>query len=162
MATFNLKDATIELVDGTTPTANVLSIKVAEGELTFNAQRPRRYRNRRGVRDVVINDEDAPMEVSLSLIWEFLRATSGDPPTPMEVFYNDGEAAGWTSVSSNTCEDFAIDIRIVWDPGCSPIERERITFQAFRHDSIRGATRDGSLTVQGRCNAERPLTERLP
>ena len=120
MAQIDLKNATIKLKDGTSPTPNELSINIGEGELTFTETKNREYTLNRGALDGVRDGDEAPVDVSLDFIWEYLKGPtsastgiSGGIPTPEDCFKQRGGAVNWVSSDTDdVCQPYAVDIEI--------------------------------------------------
>ena len=155
----DLKDATLKLVDGTTPTANEIEIKIGEGNLTYSENRNIEYTLDRGLLDEVREGDEVPMDVSFDLVWEFIKgdtSSGGAPPTIEDVLKNQGNAASWISSDSDTCRPFAIDVLIEHVPSCGAggsVDQEFITLTDFRYETLDHDLRAGTISVSGRCNA---------
>lgn len=149
----DIKNATIKFKDGATPTPNELEIKVGEGNVTFVERIAREYALDKGRLDTVRNGDEAPVDVSLEFQWEWLKADTGNPPTPVDVLYRRGEASGWVSSSSDPCEPYCIDIEIYIDPDCEDgTKAELILLPDFRHEELNYDLRAGQIAVTGKCN----------
>jgi hypothetical protein len=146
---FDLKKATVTFLDGD---SNSLTLKVAEGTLSYDEKKPRKYTKDRGILSGVMNADQEPVDVKIDLIWEFLTASSGGTPTPEDVLKNRGEASGWVSSDSDACNPFAVDIVVAYVPNCSPTQNERITLPTFRYESIQHDFKNGVLALTGKCN----------
>lgn len=155
----DLKDATLKMVDGTTPTANEIEIKIGEGNLTYSENRNIEYTLDRGLLDEVREGDEVPMDVSFDLVWEFIKgdtSSGGAPPTVEDVLKNIGNAASWISSDSDVCRPFAIDVVIEHVPSCGVggnVDQEIITLTDFRYETLDHDLRAGTISVSGRCNA---------
>ena len=129
-----------------------LEITIGDGNSTYDEKRTFKYIRDRGRLDTVRQEQDEPVEVSIDATWEFLRAPSGEPPTIEDALKNRGEASGWTSSSADTCEPYAVDIEIEYDPPCSGEDREIITLEDFRWESFNHDLKAGTLAVKGKSN----------
>lgn len=159
MAKFDLKKATVKFVDGS-GTPKELEIKVADGQLTWNAKRPREYITNRGVLSEVRDGTQVPIDVSFDLTWEFLRASTGATVTPEDVLKNRGEASNWVTSAADTCEPFAIDIVITYVPNCGGVQNETITISDFRYEKLVQNFKDAKITVSGRANVTKAVAVR--
>jgi hypothetical protein len=130
--------------------ANALEVHLGDGTLTYNEKRGVTYVLNRGRIYTVKLADDAPVEVNMGFIWEFLRAPVGEPPTIEEAIKQIGAAVGWVSSSADPCEPYAVDIVICWSPPCG--DAERVTLQDFRWESLNHDTKAGQVTVTGNCN----------
>lgn len=163
----DLKNVTIKLVDGATPTPNELEIKIGEGNLTWDETRNVEYILDRGRLDEVRLGDEAPMDVSFDFIWEFLGgdlSTSATLPTIEDVLKNRGNAAGWISSDADTCRPFAIDIVLENVPPCgsggSPAEQEIITLPDFRYAGLSHDLRGAAIACTGQCNSTEAISVR--
>lgn len=155
----DLKDVTIKLVDGTTPTANELEIKIGEGNLTYDENRNVEYILDRGRLDEVRLGDEVPVDVSFDFVWEWISgntSSGGAPPTIEDVLKNKNNAASWVSTDADACRPFAIDVVLENVPACgaggAQAEQETITLPDFRHDTLSHDLRAGTISVTGRCN----------
>lgn len=162
MAQVDIKNATIKFKDGTTPTPKELEIKIGEGNVNWTETVNRDYKLDKGKLDTVRNGDEAPVTVSLDFQWEWLKASTGNPPTPVDVLKKRGEAAAWVSSSADACEPYAIDVEITIDPNCSDgSEYEVITFPDFRHESLDYDLREGTISCSGGCNVVEATVARV-
>lgn len=153
----DLKDVTIKLVDGTTPTANFISIKIGEGNLTYSESRNVEYILDRGLLDEVRLGDQIPVDVTFDFVWEFLTGntdTSTTLPTIEDALKRVGNASAWASTDSDPCRPFALDIVLEDVPSCTAFgqEQEFITLADFRYDTLDHDLRAGTVAVTGRCN----------
>lgn len=140
-----------------------LEVEVGEGTASFSEKKNREYKLSRGKIYQVRNGDEAPMEVKLSFLWEFLRSASGDTmPTPYEVLKQIGLASDWLSTGSDPCAPYAIDIVIRFAPECLDIDGEIYRFPEFRYDSIDGDPKTGEIQTPGKCNVQEPVITRAP
>ena len=149
MAQIDLKNATIKFKDGG---SNELEVKIGEGNLSWSEKVNRIYTLDRGQLNDVRNGDEEPMEVSIDAIWEFLKADSGDPPTPIDVLKQRGQASAWVSTDDDACRPYAIDIEVTYEPPCGGEADEVITLRDFRHEELQYDLRNASIAVTGKCN----------
>lgn len=155
----DLKDATLKLRDGSTPTANEIEIKIGEGNLTYSENRNIEYTLDRGNLDEVREGDQVPMDVSFDLVWEFIKgdaSSGGAPPSVEDALKNLGNAASWVSTDADTCRPFALDIIIEYVPSCgagAQADQEIITLPDFRYETLDHDLRAGTISCSGRCNA---------
>lgn len=156
----DLKLAIITFKDGS-GSPKSLEINIGEGTLTWSEKVTREYVKNRGLLDTVRNGDEEPVDIRFDLVWEFLRSMgTATTPTPYEVLNHFGEAASWVTTDSDLCAPFAIDLQIVYTPGCGAETAETILFSDFRHESLDGDAKAGTLTVSGKANITRPSTVR--
>ncbi len=155
----DLKDVTLKLRDGTTPTANELEIKIGEGNLTYSESRNIEYILDRGRLDEVREGDEVPMDISFEFVWEFIKgdtSSAGAPPSIEDAFKNVGNAASWISTDADACRPFALDIILEHVPSCGAaggVDQEITTLPDFRYESLDHDLRAGQVSVTGRCNA---------
>jgi len=156
MSTIDLKKCTISFKDGT-GTPKVLVVKIGEGTITYDEKRNILYDMDRGKIDSVRAGDEVPMDVRLTVRWEWLRSLTGAlAPTPEEALKRIGVAAtlNWKSSDPDLCSPYAIDIEIKFDPDCSDLGFETITLPDFRWESMSHDPKAGTLDVSGKCNAK--------
>jgi hypothetical protein len=158
----DIKNATIKMKDGTTPTPEELEIKVGEGNVTFKETSARTYELDKGRLDTVRNGDEAPVEVSLEFLWEWLKADTGLPPTPVDALKKRGEAADWVSSSADPCEPYCVDIEITLAPDCEDgSKNEVILLPDFRVEELNYDLRAGQISVSGKCNVTEATITRV-
>jgi len=154
-AQIDLKDATIFIIDGSTPTPNELEVKIGEGNLTYSEKKNIEYTLNRGLLDEVREGDEVPVEVSMDYVWDYLRGSSasGAAPTVEEALKNIGNAAAWVSSDSDACRPYAVDIKVIYAPtpySCG--DKETITLQDYRYESLDHDLRAGTVSTSGKCN----------
>lgn len=156
MAVIDLKKCIIKFKDGS-GTPKELQIKIGEGTISYDEKRNIIYDMDRGKLDSVRAGDEVPMDVRLTIRWEWLKSLTGaSVPTPEEVLKRNGVAAtlGWTSSDADLCAPYAIDIEIKFDPDCSDLGYETIILPDFRWESLGHDPKAGTLDVSGKCNAK--------
>ena len=161
----DLKQTTIEIRDGTTPTPFSLEVRIGEGNLTYTENKERDYTLDRGRLDTVRDADEAPVDVTMDATWEWLRSKPGDTiPTIEEALKNTGLAAAWVSSSDDPCEPYAVDLVITYKPDCEAVEThfEVITIADFRYETIEHDIDAGTLSITGRANVTEAAPVRVP
>ena len=160
-AQIDMKNVTLKIQDGTTPTANEIEIKVDEGNLTYSENRTIEYTLDRGRIDEVREGDEVPMDVAFDLLWEFITGnqdSAGVPPTVEDALKNVNNAASWISSDSDTCRPYAVDIILENVPVCGASaptqEQEFITLPDFRYETLDHDLSAGTIAVSGRCNSK--------
>lgn len=139
-----------------------LAIRVGEGTLTWSEKKPREYKKDRGRLYEVRNADEEPMDVTMQFMYELLTASTGDPPTPSDVLKRRGEAASWLSTASDQCSPYCVNIRLDHRPaGCTTFEVERVVLPFFYYESMDHNPKEGSINIQGKCNAVEAIVSRL-
>lgn len=162
MPVIDIKNATVYIQDGTSPTPNRIEVKIGEGNFTWSEKVNREYILDRGTLDLVRNGDEVPMDVSFDFTWEYIRGGlgSGDPASVDDALKNQGNASGWVSSSADACEPYAVDILVYNEPNCSTGDKELTVFSDFRYESIDADLRAGRISVKGRCNSTKPTSTR--
>jgi hypothetical protein len=153
MAQIDLRNALVEIIDGTPTTPKTLEVKIGEGTLTYNEKRNMEYvRNRRQVAFVRTGD-DEPMDVNFDFIWEFLRSKTGDPITIEEAIKGSAPAvtAGWVTSGADPCEPYSVDIRITYTPPGPGVQKEIITLKEYRWEGGNHDLKAGTVASSGKC-----------
>lgn len=130
-----------------------LTIKIGDGNITWNDTVNLEYQMDRGILDAVVEGDDVPLDVSLDCAYEFLTAVTGSGiPTPEDVLENRGEASTWLSSASDPCEPYGIDIEVDYAPPCADVYHEITTFPTFRFERINHDVAGATLAISGKCN----------
>jgi hypothetical protein len=139
-----------------------LEIKIGDGNLTYDEKRTMEYKKDRGRLDTVREGDQEPIDVRLDIRWDWLSSAGSDTvPTPEEVLKNEGLASTWTSSATDTCEPYAVDIQVVYDPDCATEDGEMITLQDYRWESLNHDLKAGTLATSGKCNVTKAVKERV-
>lgn len=155
----DLKQTTIKLKDGTTPTPNEITVKIGEGNLTYSENRNIEYILDRGLLDEVRTGDEVPIDVTFDFVWEFIEgntSTSTNLPTLEDFLKGKNNAALFVSTDIDNCRPFAVDLELDHTPQCgagAQPDKEVITFPDFRYDTLDHDLRAGTIAVTGRCNA---------
>jgi hypothetical protein len=161
MAQIDLKDATIKIKDGAA-TQNEIEVTIGEGNLTWTERKNIEYVLDRGNLDEVREGDQAPVELSIDAIWEYIKSLSGSgTPTIEDALKNVNEASTWESSDSDACRPYAVDIEIYYVPDCATGDTELITFSDFRYEQLDHDLRAATISVSGRCNITMPTASRL-
>ena len=143
---------------------NILTIKVGEGNLTFEEKRAVEYvteKNQIALGFVRLG-KDEPMDVSLDFIWDFLTYGSGQPPTVEEAIKGTGNASTWTTAGSDPCEPYAVIIECVYTPPCPGVDAEIVSLLEFRWESVNHDLKQGTISAKGKCKILQPTATRVP
>jgi hypothetical protein len=159
MAVIDIKKTTFSIVDGDTP-PNSVAVKVGEGNLTYSEKKPREYIKDKGILDTVRNADQEPMEVSFQFQWIFLISDGGSDPTIEEALKQTGNASTWVTSAADTCEPYAVDVVVDYDPDCGATKSEKYTFPDFRYETLEHDLKAGTVSAQGMCNAIVPIITR--
>lgn len=137
-----------------------LTVKVGDGNITWDDTVNYEYEMDRGQIDAVTQQDDEPLSASIDLVYEFVTAVTGSGvPSPEDVFKRRGEAADWVTAGADPCEVFAVDVEVDYAPPCA-VQHEITTFPEFRWDNVSHSFTDATLNVQGRCKVTEPVVIR--
>jgi hypothetical protein len=156
---------TATLADGVVVTVgpNRLEVKVGDGTLTYNETKNREYKLNRGRIDKVRNGDEAPLEVSLTLAWTYIKAYTTDTiPSIEDALKQRGVAAEWVSTGEG-CDPYAVDLVIKNAPTACVGESypvETIVFPEFRYEKLNHDAKAGTVSCDGKCNATEPEVTR--
>ncbi len=138
-----------------------LQIKLGEGNLTYTEKKARQYIKDRGRLSTVRNADEEPVEVKMDAQWEFIRASTGLPPSIEDVLKQRGEASTWVTSATDPCEPYAVDIVIEYTPPCGNVEMEIITLSDFRYEDLPHDTKAGTISISGKCNITEASVSRV-
>lgn len=130
-----------------------LEVNIGEGNCTYDESRNMQYKLNRGNLDTVREGDQAPMDVKIDANWEFLRSSSGDPPTIEEALKKVGAASTWVSSSDDACEPYAVNVIIDYIPPCGDVQSERIILPDYRWEKLSHDPKAGTISTSGKCNA---------
>ena len=140
--------------------AQQIDIKIGDGNVTYTENTNYDYDLDRGVLDTVREGDQAPMDVNLDFVYEYITTGTGETITPMDAIKQKGGASNWYNSSADPCEPYAVDIEVVYTPPCGGAETETTVFPDFRADSKEVDLGEASVSVSGRCNTVEPLVTR--
>ncbi len=162
MVQFDLKNAIIRFIDGAVGTGkpNTLDLKIGDGTLSFDEMVPRIYTLDRGLLSGIRNGNQAPMDVTLDIIWEFLKSNTTVVITPEDALKQRGGASTWVSSDADACNPYALDVQIWYDPQCQIDEIEEIILPDFRYEKLNHDAKAGMIKVTGKCNATQATINR--
>ena len=137
-----------------------LLIKIGEGDMSWTESREFIYDRDRDVLDTVRQGQDQPVSVDLAFTFEYVTASTANPPTPVDCLNRVGPAAAWVSSATDLCEPYAIDLIVVHCVPCGTDEDQELLFPDFRYESLDYSISDASISVSGQCNTTRITTTR--
>src|SRR6185295_4101703 len=79
----------------------VLQVKVADGTISYDEKKARKYTKDRGLLSGIMNADEEPLEVKFDFIWEFLKSLSPNPPSVKDALKQRNQASSWTSTDSD-------------------------------------------------------------
>lgn len=160
----DLKDVTITIRDGTTPTANEINVRIGEGNLTFSEKKTRDYLLDKGLLDEVRNADEEPVDVAFDAVWDYITGTTGTGGVPSieDALKQVGAASTWISVDADLCRPYAVDVVIDHAPNCTSQDSEETVLGDFRYEEIAHDLRAGTFAITGRCNVTEATSTRTP
>jgi len=138
-----------------------IAIKIGDGNITYTENTNYEYETDRGSLDTVKEGEEAPMDVNIDFVYEYITTGSGEAITPMDAIKRKGGASGWYNASADPCEPFCVDIEVEYTPPCGGAEKEITIFPDFRPDTKEVDFGEAAVSVTGRCNALEPVISRV-
>jgi hypothetical protein len=151
VALIDLKYATIEILDGSTP-PHALVVNLGTGNLEYTEARSIEFVKRRGELETVREGEEQPVDLSFQFAWESLAATQpGDPPTVEDALKRRGPAAGWKSTSPDPLAPYCVDVVVTYRPPCG-VGSQTIGFAEFHYEELAHSMADATVDVKGKCN----------
>ncbi len=148
MARFDFKKAVLKIKDGAN---HSITVKLGEGEFSYTERVSREYLLDRGVLDEIRDGDQVPVDVSLSASWIYVKG-DGSTPSIEDALKKRGAASSWTSVDSDECNPYAVDIEMVYTPSCATGDKETITLEDFRYEEITHPAKSALLAITGKCN----------
>lgn len=137
-----------------------IEAKVGEGNIQWTENFEPVIDRDRGILDGARAGDEQPMDVSLSFVFDWLRASSGDPVTVYEALHQIGGASGWHSASDDPCEPYCVEIFIEDTPPCGSEQSEVMIFPRFYKTTVNPNFEDALVSLSGRCVATRPTITR--
>ncbi len=146
---------------------NRLTVKIGDGNLTYDEKVAREYKMDRGRLDQVRNGDQAPIDVEFAFAFIYITAPTGAVvPTFEDFIKRRGPAAAYVSTGGD-CEPYAVNIVMLNNSNsdtCDNIDdpREKITLPKFYYESLKHDPKAGTVSCSGKCNALEAIVERLP
>lgn len=158
--TRNLRDSTLVLVDGTTPTPNELTIVLDNGNLAFTETANVQTIYNRGKIAHRREGDETEMEVSFTIKfvqWSYNAGASDGISVP-DALKNRGGAASWESTDAS-CAPFAVDLQFRIGNPCEEGSDEVLTFPKFTVTSMAFSEGEefNTIAVTGRSLAATPI-----
>ena len=138
-----------------------LTIKIGDGDLSWNETRDIIYDLDRDLLDGVRLGAQQPLTIDLAFVFEYITTESGKVITPIDAIKRQGEASEWVSTDSDLCNPYAVDILVEHDIPCGTDLDQDFLFQDFRYDDLNYSIQDASVTVAGSCNVTEVVSTRL-
>lgn len=133
-----------------------IAAKIGEGNLEHTENDDPQIDTDRGILDGVRLGVDQPMEVSMSFVYNWLRASSGDPITLYEALKQKGDASTWVTTADDPCEPYCVDLFAFDRPPCGSEQAEAIFFRKFYKQSLGASVEAAQVSLSGICNSLEP------
>ena len=104
---------------------------------------------------------EQPMTLSSSFVYDWLRASSGDPITVYEALKRIGDAASWHNAAADPCEPYQVDMFVIDRPDCGSEQAEIIFYRKMRPTSISSSVSAASVSLEGTCMSVEPEIQRV-
>jgi len=138
-----------------------VEMKVGEGDVEFTENQEAIIDTDRGLLDGMRSGTEQAMTISSSFVYDWLRASSGDPITVYEALKRKGDAAGWHNAALDPCEPYQVDMFIIDRPDCGSEEAEIMFFRRMRTTSISASVAGASVSLEGTCMVVEPEIQRV-
>lgn len=138
-----------------------ITMKVGEGNIEHTKNKDPQIDTDRGLLDGARAGTEQPMEVSFNYVYDWLKASSGDPVTVDEALEQEGDAADWISAAADPCEPYQVTIKVIDSPPCGSEQAEIILYKYFMPRSINASVEAASVSVTGVCVATKPTKHRV-
>ena len=143
MSQRSIRDGILVIKDGG---SEELTVRIGEGNITWNERRNVDYTRNRGVIAEVKLGDDEAVEVSFDFIWDWITSVSGDSV----VDALKGDADDWET-AGGSCEPWAVDLELSIEPTECGSTTETMTFDEFRWETLNADLRAGQISCTGRC-----------
>lgn len=143
----------------TTAKYNFLEIKLGDGTVKFDETRNIEYMLNRGIIDEVRLGDETPLAVDFDFRWTNMKGVTG-APTFTDAVKQIGDCATWVSADSDLCRPYAVNIEIIYEPGCAG-GNENITLPNFRYEKLSYDAKSAKVSCSGKCNIVAPVAQRL-
>lgn len=164
MAKRDLRNATLTIRDGTTPTPLSTEIFLGTGNATWTENTPMEYETEKGLisSGTVRRADEQPVEVSITSRWERVTSVSGDgePITPYELLKAVHTASAAITTGADVCEPYACEMELTFLPNCGSEQAERVVFNEFRAESCVFDPQAGTLAITGKSKQVTPTYDR--
>lgn len=154
MAYIDLKKCTITLTDGTATTPLSLTVKIGDGNITWNEKRNIEYKKDRGLLDTAREGDQEPLDVKMEFAWIFIKGDSGDsnPVSINDAIKGVGSASAWKTTASDICAPYAVRITILYTPCTGGGKTETYILTDYRWESFDFDPKSGMVSTSGKCN----------
>lgn len=157
MAQIDLRNATIRIADGG---VNYIDVKIGEGTLEYTEKREIEFVKSRGQLDTVRDNEEQPIEVSMTFIWEFIFGGGTEEITVEDALKKRGNASAWVSVSADAKAPYCVNLEVIYIPPCAGVKTETLVLAQFHFIELAHNLKDGAVALKGNCNISSAISTR--
>ena len=166
MALIDRRNVNLKIQDGN---GNELTIRFHEFTMSWTETYNWEYVRDRGRLDSTRSDDDDPMTVEFTGQFDYIKGPTMHGDTGIsDALTGKGEASDWVSADDRVgyeCEPYCVNLVLENEPDCVPSGQsdahEHITFERFRPTSIDVDVAEGTISVSGECNSQRPTSVRM-
>lgn len=146
----NLRDGTIKIADGGgTGGANVITVDLEDGGLSWNEKTPVNIIKDRGILDHARLADEEPVDISLTM--KFQSFSTHAAITPYDAVTQTGGASAWVSDEPNS-DVYAVIIELVIvDPAGGASETITFARVCIEEHSFQEGDEYSTLSISGRC-----------
>ena len=169
MARIDLKQCSLVLLDGTTPTPFQMTLKIGSGNLTWSEKKQYDFILDRGRLDKVRQGDQLPVEVSIDAQYEYVMQPAGNTLGPGSTLLYSVEdfvkkvnsGAALVTAGADACEPYAIKIRITQDQACAGVPTEIVLIPEFRYEKVTHDVRAGTIQLTGKAKVVKATVTRV-
>ncbi len=149
-AQIDLKHCVVTIKDNG---SNTVTVKIGDGNLTWDETVNYQYYLNRGLLDSVRLGDQAPVEVKLDATYEYILGDAAGTGVSVEdALKKRGAAATWVSTDTDTCNPYCVNIQMVHTPICNGVKLETVLLAQFRCEKFSHDPKAGTLSFSGKCN----------
>lgn len=139
---------------------NQLTIKIGDGDLSYEETDEYTYDLDRGLLDTVRQADEQPLQVNLNFVLEHVTTGTNETIAPMDALKRRRSATHWVNAADDPCEPYAVDLMVIHTPPCGSQQKEFTLFPDFRSTSRSVQYSDSNIEIQGTCNVTEPVVWR--
>lgn len=138
-----------------------VELKIGEGNVEYSETQEAIVDTDRGLLDGMRAGTDQPLTWSASFVYNWMRASSGDPITVYEALKQKGDASTWVNSSVDKCEPYQFDFYMIDTPPCGSEEVEITIFRYSRVTSINPSVEAASVSLDATSKSTEPEIVRV-
>jgi hypothetical protein len=138
-----------------------VEMKVGEGDVEYTENQEAIVDTDRGLLDGQRAGTEQAMTSSSSFVFDWLRASSGDPITVYEALKRIGDASDWHNAAADPCEPYQVDFFMIDRPDCGSEQAEIMFLRRMRPTSISASVQGAAVSIEGTHMATEPEIYRV-